>query len=217
MRWMWIDAITQYEPDKRLVAVKNVSLSEEHIHDHFAATDDLPAQPMMPNSLIVEGMAQTAGILVGSVNSFREKVVLAKIVRASIERDVLPGQSIRYDATIERMAKSKSMSMSGSRSCNVSGTFCTAVAASSGRPPPLPLHALASREDGGSFPSRTAGGIHLLPAVSTVPNRCCRSASSVSFACGALPNGRMRCARVKGPCTSAAGLAVGPCISTCDD
>ena len=100
---MWIDAITQYEPDKRLVAVKNVSLSEEHIHDHFAATDDLPAQPMMPNSLIVEGMAQTAGILVGSVNSFREKVVLAKIVRASIERDVLPGQSIRYDATIERM------------------------------------------------------------------------------------------------------------------
>ena len=100
---MWIDAITQYEPDKRLVAVKNVSLSEEHIHDHFAATDDLPAQPMMPNSLIVEGMAQTAGILVGSVNSFRAKVVLAKIVRASVERDVLPGQSIRYDATIERM------------------------------------------------------------------------------------------------------------------
>lgn len=103
MRWMWIDAITRYEPDKRLVAVKNVSMSEEHIHDHFAATDDLPAQPMMPNSLIVEGMAQTAGILVGSVNSFREKVVLAKIVRASIENDVLPGQSIRYDATIERM------------------------------------------------------------------------------------------------------------------
>ena len=100
---MWIDAITHFEPEKRLVAVKNVSLSEEHIHDHFAATDDLPAQPMMPNSLIVEGMAQTAGILVGSVNSFREKVVLAKIVRASIEQDVLPGQSIRYDATIERM------------------------------------------------------------------------------------------------------------------
>jgi len=100
---MWIDAITHFEPEKRLVAVKNVSLSEEHIHDHFAARGELPAQPMMPNSLIVEGMAQTAGILVGSVNSFREKVVLAKIVRAAIEQDVLPGQSIRYDATIERM------------------------------------------------------------------------------------------------------------------
>ena len=103
MRWMWIDAITDYEPDKRLVAVKNVSLSEEHVHDHFAATDDEPALPMMPNSLIVEGMAQTAGVLVGSVNAFREKVVLAKIVRVNIDRDVVPGQSIRYDATIERM------------------------------------------------------------------------------------------------------------------
>ena len=78
MRWMWIDAITEYEPDKRLVAVKNVSLSEEHVHDHFAATEEDPAMPLMPNSLIVEGMAQTAGVLVGSVNAFREKVVLAK-------------------------------------------------------------------------------------------------------------------------------------------
>ena len=100
---MWIDAITEYEPDKRLVAVKNVSLSEEHVHDHFPAHGDEPALPLMPNSLIVEGMAQTAGILVGSVNAFREKVILAKIVRATIERDVVPGQSIRYDATIERM------------------------------------------------------------------------------------------------------------------
>ncbi len=103
MRWMWIDAITEYEPDKRLVAVKNVSLSEEHLHDHFAATEDRHAMPLMPNSLIVEGMAQTAGVLVGSINAFREKVVLAKIVRATIERDVLPGQSIRYDASIERL------------------------------------------------------------------------------------------------------------------
>ena len=103
MRWMWIDAITEYQPDQRLVAVKNVSLSEEHLHDHFAATDSEPALPLMPNSLIVEGMAQTAGVLVGSVNAFREKVVLAKIVRVSIEKDVSPGQSIRYDATIERM------------------------------------------------------------------------------------------------------------------
>ena len=59
MRWMWIDAITEYEPDKRLVAVKNVSLAEEHLHDHFSATETHPALPLMPNSLIIEGMAQT--------------------------------------------------------------------------------------------------------------------------------------------------------------
>ena len=68
MRWMWIDAVTQYEPDQRLVAVKNVSLAEEHLHDHFPATETHPALPLMPNSLIIEGMAQTAGLLVGSVN-----------------------------------------------------------------------------------------------------------------------------------------------------
>jgi len=103
MRWMWIDAIIAFEPKARMVAVKNVSLAEEHLHDHFPVEGDLPAQALMPNSLILEGMAQTAGILVGSVNDFREKVVLAKVQNATIEADVGPGETIRYDARIERM------------------------------------------------------------------------------------------------------------------
>ena len=103
MRWMWIDTIVAYEPDRRLVAIKNVSLAEEHLHQHFAAEGDLPAQPVMPASLMIEGMAQTAGILAGSVRRFREKVVLAKIQKAVINADVVPGQCIRYDARIERV------------------------------------------------------------------------------------------------------------------
>ena len=103
MRWMWIDTIVTYEPDKRLVAIKNVSLAEEHLHEHFPATGPLPAQPVMPASLMIEGMAQTAGILVGSLRRFKEKVVLAKIQRAEINADVIPGQCIRYDARIERI------------------------------------------------------------------------------------------------------------------
>jgi 3-hydroxyacyl-[acyl-carrier-protein] dehydratase len=103
MRWMWIDTIVAYEPDRRLVAIKNVSLAEEHLHQHFAAEGDLPAQPVMPASLMIEGMAQTAGILAGSVRRFREKVVLAKIQKAEINADVVPGQCIRYDARIERV------------------------------------------------------------------------------------------------------------------
>ncbi len=104
MRWMWIDQIVHFEPEKRLVAIKCVSLAEEHLHDHFAADDRFPqAQPTMPASLMIEGMAQTAGILVGSVNRFKEKVVLAKIVKAEISCDVSPGQTIRYDATLERI------------------------------------------------------------------------------------------------------------------
>jgi len=57
----------------------------------------------MPASLILEGMAQTAGILVGSVHAFREKVILAKVANARFEADVRPGETLRYDARLERI------------------------------------------------------------------------------------------------------------------
>lgn len=106
MRWMWIDRIVAFEPERRMVAIKNVSLAEEYLHDHFPADDGAGGNspgPVMPATLMIEGMAQTAGILVGSVNRFREKVVLAKVALARIDLDVFPGQTIRYDATIERI------------------------------------------------------------------------------------------------------------------
>jgi len=95
---MWIDSVISYEAGRRMVAVKNVSLAEEHLHQHF------PGRPIMPASLMIEGFAQTAGILVGATEGFREKVILAKIARASIDRDVVPGQCIRYDAHIEQIS-----------------------------------------------------------------------------------------------------------------
>jgi 3-hydroxyacyl-[acyl-carrier-protein] dehydratase len=100
---MWIDQIIDFAPGERMSAVKNVSLAEEHLHDHFRADDRFPAEPLMPASLMIEGMAQTAGILVGAVNAFREKVVLAKISKAIFDRDVQPGSIIKYDATISRI------------------------------------------------------------------------------------------------------------------
>lgn len=108
MRWLWIDQIVDYEPGARLVAVKLVSLAEEHVHDHFAgdASAGLAPMPIHPMSLIIEGMAQTAGLLVGSVNNFREKVILAKIGKAELDCEITPGQTIRFDATIERIDKS---------------------------------------------------------------------------------------------------------------
>ena len=51
MRWMWIDRITEFEADRRLVAIKNVSLAEDHLHDHFAADEGGVAQPVMPASV----------------------------------------------------------------------------------------------------------------------------------------------------------------------
>lgn len=103
MRWMWIDRIVELEPRERLVAIKNVSLAEEHLHDHFAASPGRPALPVMPMSLIIEGMAQTAGILVGHAEGFQEKVILAKISSAEVTRDVVPGTTLRYTAEITSM------------------------------------------------------------------------------------------------------------------
>lgn len=104
---MWIDRIIEFEPRRRIVAVKNVSLAEEHLHEHFAADapseGDRPAMPVMPGSLILEGMAQSAGILVGHAEHFRQKVVLAKINRAELNGDVFPGMTLRYTAMVDRL------------------------------------------------------------------------------------------------------------------
>ncbi|MCH8508196.1 MAG: hypothetical protein LAT64_05425 [Phycisphaerales bacterium] len=58
----------------------------------------------MPASLIVEGMAQTAGILVGHAEGFKEKVVLAKVSRAELDLDAQPGDTLRYTAEIEQFS-----------------------------------------------------------------------------------------------------------------
>ncbi len=65
MRWFWIDRYTEFESGQHATAIKNVSLAEEHLHDHF------PGYPMMPNPLVVEGMAQTGGLLVGRTQRLR--------------------------------------------------------------------------------------------------------------------------------------------------
>ncbi len=103
MRWIWIDKFVAFESGARASAIKNVSLAEDHLHDHF------PAYPVMPASLIVEGMAQTAGILVGEARDFKEKVILAKVKRARFEREVRPGDQLRYDAAIEQLSDEAAM------------------------------------------------------------------------------------------------------------
>jgi 3-hydroxyacyl-[acyl-carrier-protein] dehydratase len=95
MRWIWIDAFTEFVSGETATAVKNLTLAEEHLHDHF------PGYPVVPPSLMIEGMAQTAGILVGEARGFREKVILAKIRRARFDDYPQPPDQIRYRATLE--------------------------------------------------------------------------------------------------------------------
>ena len=95
MRWIWIDRFVTFESGRRAEAVKNVSLAEEHLHDHW------PEFPIMPASLMIEGMAQTAGILVGEARNFEDNVILAKINRAEFDDIVVPGDQITYQAEID--------------------------------------------------------------------------------------------------------------------
>jgi 3-hydroxyacyl-[acyl-carrier-protein] dehydratase len=99
MRWIWIDKFVEFTPRTSATAVKNVSLAEEHLHDLY------PAFPIVPHSLIVEGMAQTAGILVGEARNFAEKVILAKVGRATFHRLVRPGDTIVFRATIDQLSE----------------------------------------------------------------------------------------------------------------
>jgi 3-hydroxyacyl-[acyl-carrier-protein] dehydratase len=98
LRWIWLDRFEEFVPGKRAVGVKNVTLAEEHLHDHF------PGYPIQPASLLVEGMAQTAGILVGHAKDFKEKVILAKIKRAVFHTIVRPGEQIRYIAEVDQLS-----------------------------------------------------------------------------------------------------------------
>jgi 3-hydroxyacyl-[acyl-carrier-protein] dehydratase len=100
---MWIDRVIELQPRTRIVTIKNISMAEEHLHDHFAASEAGPAQPLMPASLVVEGMAQSAGVLVGHAYDFREKVVLAKVNRCELYLDARPGFVLRHTATIVQM------------------------------------------------------------------------------------------------------------------
>ena len=95
MRWFWIDRFEEFDSGRRAVAVKNVSLAEEHLHDHY------PGYPVMPGSLMLEGMAQTGGILLGEHYDFEHIVILAKVPKVTYHEPVLPGDAIRYEATLE--------------------------------------------------------------------------------------------------------------------
>src|SRR5437899_2227728 len=93
MRWTWIDRFVSFESGKAATAVKNLSLAEDHFADHF------PGFPVMPAPLILEGLAQTGGILVGEANRYEKNVILAKM-SAKFHRDTLAGEQLTYTTTI---------------------------------------------------------------------------------------------------------------------
>lgn len=99
MRWFWIDRFTQFTSGQSATAIKNVSLSEDHLHDHF------PGLPTMPNSLVIEGLAQTGGLLAAEHSRFQERVVLAKLSKATFHFSAEPGDTLRYQVVLQSVSK----------------------------------------------------------------------------------------------------------------
>lgn len=97
MRWFWIDRFLEFESHHRAVAVKTISMSEDYLPQHYHG------YPVMPHSLVIEGLAQTGGLLVGECNQFEERVVLAKVAKAVFHTHAVPGDTLTYETIVEKI------------------------------------------------------------------------------------------------------------------
>ena len=99
-----IDRVRECEPGKRIVALKNVSANEPYFQGHF------PGRPIMPGVLILEAMAQAAGVLVfsaeapGAVND-RSVYYYVGIDNARFKKPVVPGDQLELEVSLERALK----------------------------------------------------------------------------------------------------------------
>jgi len=99
--FLMIDRIVEFEPGKRVVAIKNVSINEPYFLGHF------PVQPVFPGVLIVEAMAQAAGFLAfKSLDRTPEDgsaYYLAGTDKTKFRRAVSPGDQLRLEVNIIRL------------------------------------------------------------------------------------------------------------------
>lgn len=95
-----VDRVLECVPGERIVAIKNVTINEEFFTGHF------PNRPVMPGVLILEAMAQAAGILTfvtaGVYPDETVKFYFAGIDKARFRRPVVPGDQVRLEARLER-------------------------------------------------------------------------------------------------------------------
>ena len=97
---LMIDRVKECVPGKRVVGLKNVSANEPYFQGHF------PGRPIMPGVLILEAMAQAAGIIVLSAEAGRKHhenvYYYVGIDNARFKKPVIPGDQLEIEASLER-------------------------------------------------------------------------------------------------------------------
>jgi 3-hydroxyacyl-[acyl-carrier-protein] dehydratase len=94
--FLLIDRVIEFEPTKRLVAIKNVTINEPFFQGHF------PGHPIMPGVLVVEAMAQAGAIIMLNEIADRDKklIVFTGIERAKFRQSVTPGDQLRIEVDV---------------------------------------------------------------------------------------------------------------------
>ena len=96
--FLLVDRIVELDPGKRAVGIKQVTANEPHFTGHF------PGRPIMPGVLMVEALAQTAGVAVMTLDEYRGKLGLfAGIDECRFRRMVVPGDTLLLKVTVEKL------------------------------------------------------------------------------------------------------------------
>jgi 3-hydroxyacyl-[acyl-carrier-protein] dehydratase len=96
--FLLVDRIVELEPGRRAVGIKQVTANEPQFTGHF------PERPIMPGVLMVEALAQTAGVAVMTLDEYRGKLGLfAGIDECRFRRMVIPGDTLRLEITVEKL------------------------------------------------------------------------------------------------------------------
>ncbi len=96
--FLMVDRIVELDAGKRAVGIKQVTANEPQFTGHF------PGRPIMPGVLMVEALAQTAGVCVMSLDEYRGKLGLfAGIDECRFRRMVVPGDALRLEVTVEKL------------------------------------------------------------------------------------------------------------------
>lgn len=102
MRFSLIDRITGLEPGKSITAIKNLTLAEEYLADHF------PGFAVMPGVMMLETLVQAGGWLIRCSEDFEHSTVLLKQARAvKFNSFVTPGQTLEVSVTAQKLSGSE--------------------------------------------------------------------------------------------------------------